>query len=359
MVFKFLEKEVLPHEQVVFCNDYKTGLKAIIAIHNTTLGMSLGGCRMYPYKTEEEALKDVLNLSRAMSYKSACAGLKIGGGKSVIIGDPEKDKTPELLRSLGKYVESLSGKYTIAKDVGITGEDLKYIGEKTSYVVGKPKKEGGAGSPSYFTAKGVFLSLKLGVKLRLKKDSLKNIKVVIQGVGSVGRELMKLLLEEKADVFIFDVRDEVLKKMADKYPSVHILSSDKVFTTSCDVFAPCALGGVINDESLKTLDCALIAGGANNQLKYPEISKKLADKNILYFPDFIINSGGIIHAYSFFKFSKPTHWAEEKLKEIPDTLMSIYKSSLSQNISITEAAYQLAMERMTNTSCSEEEKLVL
>ncbi len=359
MIFKHLEKETLAHEQVVFCNDYKTGLKAIIAIHNTTLGPTLGGCRMYPYKSEEEALKDVLNLSRAMSYKSACAGLELGGGKSVIIGDPERDKTTELLYSFGNYIESLSGKYIVAEDMGIESQDLKCIGKKTSYVVGKPKEEGGAGSPSYFTAKGTFYGLKWGVESKLKKDSLKGVKVVIQGVGSVGIELMKLLLKEKAEVFVFDVKDEILKNISEHYPSAHILSSDKVFKTPCDVFAPCALGGIINDENLKFLNCSIIAGAANNQLKSPEISKKLIDKDILYLPDFIINSGGIIYVYSFFKSQKVESWVEFKLQEIPKILKSIYQFSKDKKISMMESALQFAMKKMTHNSLSKEKETLL
>ena len=355
MVFNYLEKEVLEHEQVVFCNDQKTGLKAIIAIHNTTLGPTIGGCRMYPYKTEEAALKDVLNLSRAMSYKSACAGLKIGGGKSVIIGDPDKDKTIDLLHSFGDYVESLSGKYTVARDLGIVDQDLKCVGERTSYVIGKPKEEGGSGSPSYCTAKGVFYGLKFGVQLRLNKDSLKNVKIVVQGIGSVGGELARLLVEEGAEVFVYDVRDDLLESMAKEYPSIHTISSDEVFKTPCDVFSPCALGGVINDETLKTLNCSLIAGAANNQLKSSEMSKKLLKKNILYLPDFILNSGGLIYVYSFFEPQKPRGWAESKLQEIPKSLKALCQSSKEQNISTVEAALQLAMQRIDQNSSPAED----
>ena len=348
MVFEELEKEKLPHEQVVFCNDYKTGLKAIIAIHNTQLGPSLGGCRMYPYKTEKEALRDVLNLSRAMSYKAACSGLELGGGKSVIIGDPDKDKSKEILYSFGKYIQSLNGKYIVAKDVGIFDQDLKHIGETTSYVIGKPREDGGAGSPSYSTAKGVFLGLKLGVQLRLQKTSLKNIKVVIEGVGSVGFELMKLLVEEEAEVFVFDVKKEILEKVKKAYPSVHILSQKEVYHTPCDVFSPCALGGVINETNLKTLNCSLIAGGANNQLHSIDICQKLFDKNILYLPDFILNSGGLIHVSGYLKIKDkpPENWIENKLQEIPKSLKSIYDFSKKQHISMTEAALNLGQTRI-------------
>jgi len=360
MIFKILEQEHLPHERVVFCNDYKTGLKAIIAIHSTKLGVALGGCRMYPYATEQEALKDVLNLSRAMSYKAVFAGLKLGGGKSVIIGNPPKDKNIELLHAFGEYVESFGGTYIVAKDVGITDTDLKYIGEKTSHVVGKPKDEGGAGSPSYFTARGVFLGLKLGVKLKLQKSTLKGIKITIQGVGSVGKELMKLLLKEKAEVFVSDINEKTLKSISELYPEVHILPLDQVMKVPCDVFSPCALGGVLNENSLNSLDCSIIAGGANNQLASVDISQKLFDKDILYLPDFILNSGGLIQSYAFIQSIDPLEdWTEHKLQEIPVSLKSIYDSSKNQNISMTEAALQIAQQKIKQNITSTDQQLLV
>lgn len=349
MVFKLLKKEVLPHEQVVYCKDYQSGLKGIIAIHNTALGPSLGGCRMHPYTTEEEALKDVLNLSRAMSYKAAFSGLQLGGGKSIIIGDPEKQKTPDLFRSFGNFVQSLNGKYIVAQDVGVTDQDLQYVSENTSFVIGKPKDKGGVGSPSTFTAKGVFYGLKSSAEWKLKKSSLKNVRVIIQGIGSVGKELMSLLLKEGAEVMVYDSKQTTLNALKKTHPQVRILSDKEVFTTPCDVFSPCALGGVLNEDTVETLNCSLVAGAANNQLKTPEIAKKLFDKNILYLPDFVINSGGLIYVAAFVDsaYPKPLSWIESKLKNIPSSLISICEASQKLSLSTRDVAFKLAMEKLT------------
>ena len=346
MVFKNLEKEKRTHEQVIFCSNTETGLKSIVAIHSTTLGPALGGCRMYPYKTEDQALEDALRLSEAMSYKAALAGLKLGGGKSVIIGDSEKDKTTELLRAFGSQIESLHGRYIVAKDVGITKEDLQYIGEKSSYVVGRPVKRGGVGDPSQSTAQGVYYGIKEVVKSKLKKDSLKGIRIVVQGLGAVGYYLVELLVQEQVELFVFDVKPSSLEKVKSNFPNVQIISDEEVLTTPCDVFAPCAMGSVINEENVNKLNCSIIAGAANNQLSDVSIGKKLAERGILYIPDFVLNSGGLIYVSSYLKPKKSNKWIEGKLQEIPQTVKKVCELSKSEGIDMAQMALILAKEKL-------------
>ena len=299
---------------------------------------------MHPYKTEETALKDVINLSRAMSYKAALAGLDVGGGKSVIIGDPDKDKTPEMFRSFGIHVNSLGGRYIAAKDMGIQDKDLQFLGEKTSYVLGRPKEKGGSGDPSFCTARGIYEGMKTAVKWKLKKDSLQGLKIIVQGTGSVGRELVKHLVREKAEVLVSDIRSSVLNIVKKKFPSVKIISQEEIFSTPCDVFSPCALGSIINKSTVKNLDCSIIAGGANNQLSSPAMGQKLFDRGILYVPDFVINSGGLIFVYSYLHPKKSSDWLEQKIQEIPASILKICKNSKKNHTSTTETALQLAQE---------------
>ena len=346
MVFKALDKNSQTHEQVVFCSNSETGLRAIVAIHSTSLGPALGGCRMYPYQTEEQALEDVLRLSEAMSYKAALAELKLGGGKSVIIGDPEKHKTPELLWSFGLHIESLNGRYVAAKDMGITMEDLQYIGDQSSYVVGRPIQRGGVGDPSYSTAKGVYYGMKEAVKRKLRRDSLKGIKVVIQGMGAVGFNLAEFLMQEQAELFISDIKTSVLEKVKSTFPGIHIIPNEEVFITPCEIFSPCAIGAVINEETVEKLNCAIIAGGANNQLSSLSIGKKLFEKEILYIPDFVINSGGLIYVSSFLTPKKSNKWIENKIREIPHTIRKICEFSSDEGIDPSQMALNLAKDRI-------------
>ena len=342
MVFTALDKRDQAHEQVVFCSDSETGLKAIIAIHSTALGPALGGCRMRSYQTEEQALEDVLRLSEAMSYKAAMAGLQLGGGKSVIIANPEKDKAPELLWSFGVQIESLKGRYIVAKDMGIDTEDLQYIGDQTSYVVGRPVQRGGVGDPSRSTAKGVYYGIKTAVKWKMKKDSLKGLRIVIQGLGAVGFNLLELLYSERAEILVYDIKSDVLEKAQARFSKVKIISEEEVFTTECDVFSPCSVGAIINEESLKTLKCSIIAGGANNQLSHPSIGKKLLDKQILYIPDFIINSGGLIYVSSYLSPKKSNEWIENKIQGIAQTINKVCELSQSEAVDTAEMALILA-----------------
>ena len=345
MVFKVLEKKDQTHEQVVFCSNSETGLKAIIAIHSTSLGPALGGCRMYPYETEEQALEDVLRLSEAMSYKAAMADLKLGGGKSVIIGE-EKHKTPELLWSFGIHIESFHGRYIVAKDMGITTEDLQYIGDQSSYVVGRPVQRGGVGDPSRSTAKGVYYGIKEAVKKKLKKDSLKGLRVIVQGIGAVGMNLVEMLLRDQAELFIYDAKTSVLEKAQSVFPSVKIISREEIFNTPCEVFAPCAMGAVLNEKSVEKLNCPIIAGGANNQLSSLSIGKKLFEKGILYIPDFIVNSGGLIYVSSYLTPKKSNEWIEKKIQEIPSTIRKVCEFSSEEGIDPTQMALNLAKDKI-------------
>lgn len=333
------------HEQVVFCNDRATGLKAIIAIHNTSLGPALGGCRMYPYSTEEEALLDVLNLSRAMSYKAASAGIDLGGGKSVIIGNPESDKTPELFKVFGRHIESLKGRYIVAKDSGISTKDIQYISERTSYALGRPRSQGGIGDPSYYTALGVSQAMEAAVELKLKKNSLKGLKILVQGAGGVGLALIKILLKKEAEVLVSEVRESVLALVKSQYPQVKEIDSREVIETPCDIFSPCALGGVITESNYLKLKCPIIAGGANNQLSTSTLAFKLFKQGIFYAPDFVVNCGGLIQVFSNWK-QHPENWIYKKIEEVKKKIKSICRLSEEKGIPTSEVAITIAQERI-------------
>lgn len=351
MVFQSIKNKG-HHEQIIFCSDVKTGLRAIIAIHSTRLGPALGGCRMCPYKSEEEALIDVLNLSRAMSYKAAGSGLNLGGGKAVIIGDPEKAKSASLFKSFGLHVASLGGRYITAKDAGVTTEDLQQISQGTRYVIGRPESYGGVGDPSRSTALGVYYGMLAAVKWKLKKDSLKNLKVAIQGVGGVGFSLIEYLVKEKAEIYVSEIKESILNRVTQFFPSVKITEPDKILSVPCDIFSPCALGGIIDKKALDTLDCSIIAGGANNILSTSSIAEEVKDRGILYVPDFIINSGGLIYVYAGWEPHKPAEWIQNKIQGIYDTLTRIFQMSEEQNIGTGKCAVRLAEERINQADPS-------
>ena len=339
-------KQYSNYEQVVRCEDSHTGLVAIIAIHSTYLGPSLGGCRMYPYKTEEDALKDVLNLSLSMSYKSALADLKLGGGKSVIIGDPYIENSVELFKTFGKFVNSFQGKYIVAKDVGITKKELNYIHDTTSHVLGYSNKKGEIGDPSYYTALGIYYGIKTCVQKKLNKDSLKNIKIAIQGLGAVGSFLLKFLIKEEAEIVVTDINEKIVFKAKNKFPQIKTVSPDEILKTSCDVLSPCALGFVINEHTLEHLDCKIIAGGANNQLSFDDLAYELDKKDILYVPDFVINSGGIIFIYSGIKPFQTEKWVENKIFNISNRIAELYEESQKQKRPLVTIAINEAKRRI-------------
>ncbi len=283
------------HEQVAFRADPETGLRAIIAVHNSNLGPAVGGCRMFPYANEEQALHDVLRLSRGMTYKSALAGLPLGGGKSVIIGDPRKDKTPALMQAMGDFVDSQGGRYVAAEDSGTGVDDIRIMGERTPFVSGLTDNEFG-GDPSPSTAWGVFLGIRTAVALRSGRHDLDGLRVAIQGLGHVGYYLARFLRAEGAHVLGADVNEDNLRKAVDDL-GVEVVSTDEILFREVDVLAPCAMGAILNDDTVPLLRAGIVAGAANNQLSTPEQAANLADRGILYCPDFLINAGGIIDVH--------------------------------------------------------------
>lgn len=286
------------HEQIVYCHDSATGLKAIIGIHSTVLGPALGGTRVWRYTDESSALNDVLRLSRGMSFKSAISGLNLGGGKAVIIDDEKASKNESFWRRYGRFVESLNGKYITAEDVGTSPKIMEYIATETKYAVGLPAFLGGGGDPSPVTAYGVYLGIKAAAKHRWGKDSLLNKVIAVQGVGHVGQYLVGHLVKEGAIVKVCDINEKNLKETVSKY-GVEVIGVQDVYTTTMDIYAPCALGATLNDETIPLLRSEIVAGAANNQLKdEKKHGQFLVDRNILYIPDFLINAGGVCNCFA-------------------------------------------------------------
>ncbi len=334
------------HEQVVFCSDKASGLRAIIAIHNTTLGPALGGARMWTYVNDGEALNDVLRLSRGMTYKAAAAGLNLGGGKAVIIGDPHKQKTEQLFRAFGRFIEGLGGRYITAEDVGTSVNDMVHIFHETKYVTGIPFELGGSGDPSPVTAYGSFCGIKACANVRYGNDSLEGRRIVIQGAGHVASTLAKHLTEAGAKVFITDIYAEKAQQVA-KDSGATVIPPEEVFDIDCDIFSPAALGGVINDKTIGKLKCEIIAGPANNQLADEEKhSKELATRGIMYAPDYVINAGGLINVASELEgYSQPR--ALKQAENIYNTLKKILLRSQELNITTIEAANHVVEERLS------------
>lgn len=335
------------HEQIVFCHDKDTGLKAIIGIHNTVLGPALGGTRMWNYANEWEALNDVLRLSRGMTYKSAITGLNLGGGKAVIIGDAKTQKTPELMRKFGEFVHSLGGKYITAEDVGMETSDMDLVHEVTPYVTGISESKGGAGNPSPITAYGVFMGMKAAVNYKFGSQTMEGKKVLVQGVGHVGSALVDQLYNEGAQIFISDINQEKLLELSKKYQAT-IIPGEEIFNQELDVYAPCALGATINDSTVNTIKTKVIAGAANNQLADEKAHGKiLMDRGIAYAPDFLINAGGIINVYAELEgYGKPE--ILEKTKNIYNTTLDIFKYAEDNQITTHQAALNKAQERIDN-----------
>ena len=333
------------HEQILFCNDNATGLKAIIAIHNTVLGPSLGGTRMWNYANEMEALHDVLRLSRGMTYKSSVAGLNLGGGKAVIIGDPKKIKNEALLRRFGKFVDSLGGKYITAEDVAMTSRDMEIINMETEYVSGLPENMGGSGDPSPVTAYGVYMSMKASAKEVWGNDSLSGKKVLVHGIGHVGESLVEHLTKEGAKVYINDINEERLKAATTKYKA-EVVSADTMFDLDIDVYAPCALGASVNDETLGRLRCKIICGAANNQLADEKIhGEEVGKKGILYAPDFVVNAGGIINVYYELE-GYNRERALSHAEKIYDTTYNLFQLAKKEGIPTYMAANRLGEQRI-------------
>ncbi|MEO9872765.1 Glu/Leu/Phe/Val family dehydrogenase [Ekhidna sp.] len=337
----------LQHEQVVFCKDEHTGLKAIIAVHNTVLGPSMGGTRMWNYATDEEALNDVLRLSRGMTFKSALAGLNIGGGKAVIIGDARKVKDEALMRRFGKFVNSLNGKYYTAEDMNISMRDIEYMSMETPYVVGKPEYMGGSGDPSPMTAYGVYMGMKAGAKKAYGNDSLDGKNILVQGAGQVGKYLVDHLIQENANVFIADIFEDKIKAITDKHSKVSVVDPNKVFQMEMDIYAPCAMGATLNDDTIPELKCAVVAGAANNQLaKEEKHSAMLNDRGIIYAPDFLINSGGIANVYHEYLGNYNKDRVLASTEYIYNVCIDVLSHAEENGIGSHEAALELALQRI-------------
>lgn len=334
------------HEQVTFCYDAASGLKAIIAIHNTNLGPALGGCRFWPYASDEEALKDVLRLSRGMTYKAALANLELGGGKAVIIGDPKKDKTPEKLRAFGRFVERLGGLYSTAEDVGTTTKDMSIISEETRHVLGRETKEGGSGDPSILTALGVFAGIQACVFYKLGKSDLNGIRVGVEGLGHVGIDLVRRLSEAGATLVVTDINKAVLQQVVHQYGATAV-GPDDIFAAELDVFAPCAMGGILNDETIPLLKSKIVAGSANNQLAESYHAEALEQRHILYAPDYLINAGGLINV----TYEGPNYdinVVNRHVEGIYYTLLEIFETAKAKNMTTSEASDCLAREIFNN-----------
>ncbi len=333
------------HEQIVFCHDKDTGLKAIIGIHNTVLGPALGGTRMWKYNNEWEALNDVLRLSRGMTYKSAISGLNLGGGKAVIIGDSKKDKTPEMIKRFGEFVHSLGGKYITAEDVGTTTPDMDLIRDITPHVTGISESRGGSGNPSPVTGFGVYMGLKAAAKFQYGTDNLEGKKIIVQGIGHVGETLVSYLTKEGAIVQIADINEERLQEVASKYGAT-IYRGHDLYSEEVDIYAPCALGATINDDTVHKIKAKIIAGAANNQLANENIHGQiLKDRGIVYAPDFLINAGGIINVYGeIVGYGKEE--ALRRTENIYNTTLQTLNFAKENNITTHQAAFQVAQQRI-------------
>jgi len=338
---------VAGHEQVVHCHDEATGLRAIIAIHSTVLGPALGGTRFYPYANEHDALGDVLNLSRGMSYKAALAGLDLGGGKAVIIGDPRATKTEALLRAYGRFVQSLNGRYYTACDVGTNSLDMDQVARECSFVTGRTVAHGGAGDSSVLTAYGVFQGMRAAADVTWGAPTLAGRTVGVAGVGKVGHHLVTHLVEDGAQVMVTDVDPEAVARVQGEHPEVTAVPDTEALVTSpLDVYAPCALGGALDDDTVAALSASIVCGAANNQLAHEGIEKTLQDRGVLYAPDYCVNSGGLIQVadeLEGFSFDR----ARQRAERIFDTTRSVFALAADEGVPPAVAADRLAERRMT------------
>ncbi|HWS39997.1 MAG TPA: Glu/Leu/Phe/Val dehydrogenase dimerization domain-containing protein [Arenimonas sp.] len=342
MIFESISKT--NHEEVVFCHNKDAGLKAIIAIHNSVLGPALGGLRMWPYATEQDALSDVLRLSRGMTYKAAVSGLNLGGGKAVIIGDPSKDKSEALFRAFGRFVNSLNGRYITAEDVGIDVNDMEYVYRETEFVTGVHQVHGGSGDPSPFTAYGTMQGLMAALQVQFGDEDVGKHSYAVQGVGHVGMEYVKLLSERGAKVFVTDINKELVQCAVDDY-GAEAVSADEIYDVNADIYSPCALGGTINEQTLDRLKCKIICGAANNQLSTNEIGDEVQRRGILYAPDYAVNAGGLMNV-SLEIDGYNRERAMRMLRTIYFNLGRIFEISKRDNIPTYMAADRMAEERI-------------
>lgn len=328
------------HKMVAFKNDPATGLKAIIAVHNNALGPAMGGCRMYPYNSSDEALSDVLRLSRGMTYKSALANLPVGGGKSVIIGNPRSDKSNDLLRAMGDFIEGLGGQYTGAEDSGTSVSDMAVMAQRTQYVAGNIKDEKYGGDPSPITAFGVYQGICAAVEYRYKSD-LEGVKIALQGGGNVGYHMVEMLTKAGAKVYAADINKENMERVINDFGVIE-LPLDEVLCADVDVLAPCAMGGAISAKSIDSIKAGIVAGAANNQLLNPEMGGEMLARGILYAPDYVINAGGIIDIYYQLQGIRDAGQIERHVLGINKTLLEIFQRSEQEGLPTSQIADALA-----------------
>jgi leucine dehydrogenase len=341
-IFNYMDQH--NHEEIVFWSDKSVGLRAMVAIHDTTLGPALGGTRMWPYESEDDAILDVLRLSEGMTYKSSVAGLDFGGGKAVIIGDPVTDKSKALFHSFGRFIESLNGKYITGEDVGITVEDIAEIHRETSHVVGTPRAEHGSGDPSPLTAFGVFRGMQACCQAHFGSDTLTGRRIAIQGLGKVGYWLAKRLIEVDAHVIASELDPERAAHVAVEL-GLELVDPNEIFDVQCDIFSPCALGSVLNGDTIPRLRCQIIAGAANNQLAEDHHGDELAERHILYGPDYVINAGGLISVSTELgTFDMAEAW--RKTATIYDSILRVINLARDECIPTHLAAHRLAQARI-------------
>ncbi|KRV48451.1 valine dehydrogenase [Wenjunlia vitaminophila] len=346
VVARLFASELGGHEQVVLCQDRASGLRAVIALHSTALGPALGGTRFHAYATEDEAVEDALNLARGMSYKNALAGLDHGGGKAVIIGDPDTLKSERLLLAYGRFVASLGGRYYTACDVGTYVADMDVVARECQWTTGRSPEQGGAGDSSVLTAFGVFQGMRASAQARWGEPTLRGRRVGVAGVGKVGHILVEHLLADGAEVLVTDVRADAVERVRARYPQVTaVADTETLITSNLDVYAPCALGGALNDATVPVLTASIVCGAANNQLAHPGVEKDLADRHVLYAPDYVVNSGGVIqvadeiHGFDFER-------AKGKAAKIFDTTLNIFARAEADGVPPAVAADRLAEARM-------------
>ncbi|MFZ4200687.1 Leu/Phe/Val dehydrogenase [Lysinibacillus sp. NPDC056220] len=347
-IFKYMEK--YDYEQLVFCQDEASGLKAVIAIHDTTLGPALGGARMWTYASEENAVEDALRLARGMTYKNAAAGLNLGGGKTVIIGDPFKDKNEEMFRALGRFIQGLNGRYITAEDVGTTVTDMDLIHEETDYVTGISPAFGSSGNPSPVTAYGVYRGMKAAAKEAFGSESLEGLKISVQGLGNVAYKLCEYLHNEGAKLVVTDINQAAIDRVVNDFDAIAV-APDEIYAQEVDIFSPCALGAILNDETIPQLKAKVIAGSANNQLKDSRHGDFLHELGIVYAPDYVINAGGVINvADELYGYNRER--ALKRIDGIYDSIEKIFAISKRDGIPTYVAANRLAEERIARVAKS-------
>ncbi|EHL73628.1 branched-chain amino acid dehydrogenase [Bacillus smithii] len=341
-IFRYMEK--YDYEQLLFCQDQNSGLKAIIAIHDTTLGPALGGTRMWTYESEEAAIEDALRLARGMTYKNAAAGLNLGGGKTVIIGDPHKDKNEEMFRALGRFIQGLNGRYITAEDVGTTVADMDIIHEETDFVTGISPAFGSSGNPSPVTAYGCYVGMKAAAKEAFGSDSLEGLTIAVQGAGNVAYHLCKYLHEERARLIVTDIHKEPVQRIVQEF-GAEAVDPNEIYSVEADIFSPCALGAILNDETIPQLKAKVIAGSANNQLKEAKHGDMLYEMGIIYAPDYVINAGGVINvADELYGYNRER--ALKKVEQIYQNIEKVFEISKRDGIPTYIAADRMAEERI-------------